>query len=141
MKKDFDIEDSNLKKNPFSKRPGDAQRIRSGIERGINDFPETPQSKRVIYAAAAGILVITGLFSLLSRMDLDVDFYNSAPIAKVEAVQFEQYELNELDLHALTEATTQINTAGVTLNGFQADDIVEYLSQSDISTYELEQHY
>ncbi len=141
MKENFNISNEGLRNNPFPKRAGDAQRIKDGISKAMNEKPETKQSKRVIYAAAAGIIIITGLFSFLSRMNLDVDFYSSSPIAEIEAKQFEDFELNKLEISELSEATSQIQTAGVTLNGYEAEDIINYLSQSEISTYELEEHY
>ena len=142
MKPMFNIDDPDLKKDPFRMPDGFREKSQKEIWDRISMEKNSSQNKRFYGSAAAAVAALFGLFFWANHFDLSLNLNNNtaSTIDQVENEDILTYELYNLDEATLSSAINdsildaEFDQASM---GLETDEIVEYLQSIGISEYDL----
>ncbi len=142
MKPSFNIEDPSLKQDAFSKKVGQNEELRARIlEQTTSAGNDNTTSNQVVWAAVAGVAVFVTLFGILSQIDYSISLYDTTLIAEQDAEDFYNQEIDELSLTELSYEIEPTHEINITTGNLSDDEIANYLTYADVTTYDLSNAY
>lgn len=133
----FNIDDPNLKKNPFKTPVGFKEKSEKEIWDKISIEKSKSHNKRFIISSAAAVAVLVGLFLGAYQSNFKLHFSNSvtdnAEVYETDEVLI--YELSNLEEATISEVINEESISNS--SALDTDDVSEYLESTDLSEFDI----